>query len=78
MHFRFASYFYAAYFAFLFLVLIKYRRFQDNKVHVFDVNTARIIEQLPGHSGVIRDLHVAAELGMLLSCGFDKSIRFWV
>ena len=51
---------------------------QDNKVHVYDVSTARIVEQLPGHSGVIRDLHVANDLEMLLTCGFDKSIRFWV
>jgi COMPASS component SWD3 len=49
----------------------------DWSVSVFDVASGRVCAKLHGHKGVVRDLWYDAEKDLLLTCGYDKSVRVW-
>jgi COMPASS component SWD3 len=49
----------------------------DHKIYVFDVVTGRVMSKLTGHEGVVRDLSFNSGKNILVSCGFDKTVRMW-
>ncbi|CAG8642777.1 6730_t:CDS:2 [Ambispora leptoticha] len=44
---------------------------------IFDVATAKIIARLEGHTSIVKSLWFDVERDLLISCGFDKTIRVW-
>ncbi|KAF9156813.1 hypothetical protein BGX21_001842 [Mortierella sp. AD011] len=51
----------------------------DHKIYCFQVGgNQEIMGILEGHTSVIRGLHMDYARNMLVSCGFDKSVRLWV
>ncbi|CAG8487677.1 7756_t:CDS:2 [Ambispora gerdemannii] len=44
---------------------------------IFDVATAKIIGRLEGHTSIVKSLWFDIERDLLISCGFDKTIRVW-
>ncbi|KAF9354683.1 hypothetical protein BGX26_007492 [Mortierella sp. AD094] len=51
----------------------------DHKIYCFQVGgNQEIVGTLEGHTSVIRGLHMDHYRNMLVSCGFDKTVRVWV
>jgi WD40 repeat protein len=50
---------------------------QDQKVYCWQVSSQKVVAQLRGHTGVVRDLDVSADGLCLISGSFDKTIRMW-
>jgi len=46
---------------------------------VWELASERQVATLSGHTGLVRDLHhhPDAQQNMLVSCGYDKTIRLW-
>jgi COMPASS component SWD3 len=54
-----------------------YATSQDNSIVCWEVATQRKVAQLMGHSAMVRDLHRHPTKNLLVSCGFDKTVRLW-
>ncbi|KAF9905944.1 hypothetical protein EC991_001185 [Linnemannia zychae] len=50
----------------------------DHKIHCFSVGTQQIVGTLDGHTSVVRGLYMDHARNMLVSCGFDRTVRTWV
>ncbi|KAF9108052.1 hypothetical protein BGX29_003567 [Mortierella sp. GBA35] len=50
----------------------------DHKIYCFSVGTQQIVGTMDGHTSVVRGLFMDHARNMLVSCGFDKTIRTWV
>ncbi|KAG0222046.1 hypothetical protein BGX31_009385 [Mortierella sp. GBA43] len=50
----------------------------DHKVYCFQVGTQSIAGTLDGHTMTVRSLYMDSRRNMLISCGFDKTIRTWI
>jgi len=50
---------------------------QDGLIYVWDTVTQKIVDKITGHRGLPRDLDLHADRGLLASCSFDKTIKFW-
>ncbi|XP_064383453.1 WD repeat-containing protein 5B-like [Halichondria panicea] len=50
---------------------------QDKSIVVWEIKSQSIVTRLIGHTGVVRDVQFCSELNILISCGFDGSIRMW-
>ncbi|KAG0275057.1 hypothetical protein BGZ95_009212 [Linnemannia exigua] len=50
----------------------------DHKIYCFSVGTQQIVGTLDGHTSVVRSLYMDRARNMLVSCGFDKTVRTWV
>ncbi|KAK9766291.1 hypothetical protein K7432_004722 [Basidiobolus ranarum] len=49
----------------------------DWKIRCIEVKSSKILATLAGHTGVIRSLHYDQKLDVLVSAGFDKTIKIW-
>ena len=45
---------------------------------VWEVMSEQVEARLEGHTGLIRDVAVSAALNIMVSTGYDRSIKFWV
>ena len=50
---------------------------QDHCIVSWEVSTQRIVNKLVGHKGIIRDMKYDIANNMMISGGFDKSVRIW-
>ncbi|KAF8927090.1 hypothetical protein BGZ58_010638 [Dissophora ornata] len=50
----------------------------DHKIYCFQVGTQALVGTLDGHKAVVRGLFMDYPRNMLVSCGFDKTVRTWV
>lgn len=50
---------------------------QDFSICVWEVRSQRLVHRLTGHTATVRNLHFCEELGILVSCGFDGTIKLW-
>ncbi|KAF9437565.1 hypothetical protein BGZ76_000220 [Entomortierella beljakovae] len=51
----------------------------DHKIYCYHVGGKQeIAGKLEGHTSVVRGLHMDYERNMLVSCGFDKTVKLWV
>ncbi|KAF9138151.1 hypothetical protein BGX30_009470 [Mortierella sp. GBA39] len=50
----------------------------DNKIYCFSVGTQQVVGTLDGHTSVVRGLYMDHARNMLVSCGFDKTVRTWI
>ncbi|CAI8053608.1 Transcription initiation factor TFIID subunit 5 [Geodia barretti] len=50
---------------------------QDGSIVVWEIRSQRIVCKLEGHNATVRDLFFCNELKLLVSCGFDGSIKLW-
>lgn len=50
----------------------------DNTVVGWDIGSQRIITRLKGHTKMIRNLHVHPAKNMLVTGGYDKTVRIWI
>ncbi|EGD82210.1 hypothetical protein, variant [Salpingoeca rosetta] len=54
-----------------------YASSEANDVVVWETTTQKVVQRLKGHSKVIRDMHMCSAHEMLVTCSYDKSVRFW-
>ncbi|XP_031560619.1 COMPASS-like H3K4 histone methylase component WDR5A [Actinia tenebrosa] len=54
-----------------------YSTSQDKSIMVWEISSQKVVEKLEGHTGIVRDLWYCEPLSVLVSCGFDGSVRFW-
>ncbi len=54
-----------------------YATSQDHTVVVWDVTTGKTLHKLSGHNNTIRDLAHHPTLELVITCGFDKTVRLW-
>lgn len=47
----------------------------DYSVHVWDVATAKVLQQLPGHTAAVLGVALSAEGNVVVSCSADKTVR---
>lgn len=50
---------------------------QDFSICVWEIRTQKLVAHLQGHTATVRNLHFCEELGVLVSCGFDGTIKLW-
>jgi WD40 repeat protein len=50
---------------------------QDGRIHTFDANSGREIQELAAHDGRVNDLRFTPDGTALISCGTDGMIRWW-
>ncbi|KAG0299633.1 hypothetical protein BGZ98_009881 [Dissophora globulifera] len=50
----------------------------DHKIYCLQVGTQKLVGTLEGHTSVVRGLYMDYKRNMLVSCGFDKTVRIWV
>ncbi|CAG8691327.1 13922_t:CDS:2 [Funneliformis caledonium] len=49
----------------------------DSIIRIFDVATKSIVHKLESHKDVVRDLWFDQYRNLLVSCGFDKTVKIW-
>ncbi|RIA93265.1 WD40-repeat-containing domain protein [Glomus cerebriforme] len=49
----------------------------DSFIRVYDVATKTIVHKLQGHKDIVRDLWFDQDRDLLISCGFDKTVKIW-
>ena len=49
----------------------------DNTIRIWDLNSGKEETRLLGHTGSVSSLDYRAETGILISAGFDTSVRLW-
>ncbi|KAF9287208.1 hypothetical protein BGZ68_002100 [Mortierella alpina] len=49
----------------------------DHKIYCFQVGSQALVGTLDGHTSVVRGLYMDQSRNMLVSCGFDKTVRTW-
>jgi len=54
-----------------------YTTSQDNKIYVYAVANEKEVNQISGHTGVIRDISIHPQLDLLASCSYDKTVKIW-
>eukprot|EP00051_Salpingoeca_urceolata_P020471 m.307303 g.307303 ORF g.307303 m.307303 type:complete len:430 (+) comp19628_c1_seq3:2188-3477(+) len=57
--------------------LYVYGTSQRAEIVVWEVATQKIVATLKGHRSTIRDLKFCDQHAVLVSCGFDKTVRLW-
>jgi COMPASS component SWD3 len=50
---------------------------EGQRVCVVDVAEGKVVRKLDGHKALIRDLWFDSERELLVTCGFDKTVRIW-
>jgi len=50
---------------------------QDQKLYCWKVTSQKVVAQLVGHTGTVRDLDISWDGKTLISASFDKSLRLW-
>jgi len=54
-----------------------YTTSQDNKVYVYAVANEKIVYQIAGHTGVVRDIAMHPTKDILSTCSYDKTVKLW-
>ncbi|CAB4375114.1 unnamed protein product [Rhizophagus irregularis] len=49
----------------------------DSFIRVYDVTTKSIVHKLIGHKDIVRDIWFDQDRDLLISCGFDKTVKIW-
>jgi len=49
----------------------------DSCIRIFDVASKSIVHKLEGHKDMIRGLWFDQDRDLLISCGFDKTVKIW-
>lgn len=50
---------------------------QDHKVYCWHVASQKLVSRLVGHAAAVRDIAMSGDGKTLVSCAFDKTVRFW-
>lgn len=50
---------------------------QDMTICVWEVRSQKLVTRLEGHTGTVRDLCFCDKLGLLVSAGYDGSVKLW-
>lgn len=50
---------------------------QDQKVHVYDVASEKLLHKNAGHSATIRDMHHHPRENCLATASFDRTVKLW-
>ncbi|RHZ90005.1 hypothetical protein Glove_9g145 [Diversispora epigaea] len=49
----------------------------DSNIRVYSLRTKKLIDQIEGHTDVVRGMWYDVERDLLVTCGFDKCIKIW-
>eukprot|EP01102_Stenamoeba_stenopodia_P009656 TRINITY_DN2851_c2_g1_i1.p1 TRINITY_DN2851_c2_g1~~TRINITY_DN2851_c2_g1_i1.p1 ORF type:complete len:397 (-),score=99.39 TRINITY_DN2851_c2_g1_i1:95-1285(-) len=54
-----------------------YATSQDRSIYVWDVVSQKVVHKLQGHTAIPRTIDIHPKHGMLLTGGFDKTVKLW-
>jgi len=54
-----------------------YTTSQDNSIYAYAIQNEKLVSQITGHTGVVRDISVHPTLNILASCSYDKTVKLW-
>jgi COMPASS component SWD3 len=49
----------------------------DSFIRIYDVVTKSVVHKLQGHEDVVKSLWFDQDRDLLISCGFDKTVKIW-